>query len=137
MSDRDALIERLGEIAAAIDGRDWETIRSVFTADAHGYGKNGGPEVIIAQMRAHLDGVGPTQHLLGNHRVDVDGDSARTLTYARVYHVGAGPMEGSFYECLGEYDDRWLRTEAGWLLARRSFEIRIGLGDFAVLRPAA
>lgn len=136
MSDRDALIERLGEIAAAIDGRDWQAVRDAFTADAHGYGKDGGPDAIVAQMRAHLDGVGPTQHLLGNHRVHLDGDRARTLTYARVHHVGAGPMEGSFYECMGEYDDRWVRTEHGWLLSRRSFQIRIGLGDFAVLRPA-
>lgn len=136
MDDRAALIERLAEIAAAIDGRDWETIAGAFTADAHGYGRDGGPDAIVAQMRAHLDGVGPTQHLLGNHRVEVDGDRARTFTYARVYHVGAGPMEGSFYECMGEYDDRWVRDGETWLLTRRSFEIRIGLGDFAVLRGA-
>lgn len=111
-------------------------MRGAFAADAHGYGRDGGPDVIVAQMRAHLDGVGPTQHLLGNHRVEVDGDRARTLTYARVHHVGAGPMEGSFYECMGEYDDRWARTDRGWLLGRRTFTIRIGLGDFAVLRGA-
>ncbi|MFD7074993.1 nuclear transport factor 2 family protein [Nocardioides sp. NPDC059952] len=136
MNDRDTLIERLAEIAAAIDARDWDTIRGAVTDDAHGYGVDGGPEAIVARMQAHLGGVGATQHLLGNHRVQVDGDRARTLTYARVYHVGAGPKEGSFYECLGEYDDRWSRTDRGWLISRRTFTIRIGLGDFAVLRPA-
>lgn len=136
MNDRDALIQRLAEIASAIDGRDWDTLRGAFTEDAHGYGADGGPDVIVARMQDHLGGVGATQHLLGNHRVQVDGDHARTLTYARVYHVGAGPKEGSFYECLGEYEDLWVRAERGWLISRRTFTIRIGLGDFAVLRPA-
>lgn len=135
-TDREALIERLAEFAAAIDARDWETIETLFTPDAHGYRVDGGPGPIIADMQAHLGGVGPTQHLLGNHRVRVDGDSARTLTYARIHHVGAGPMSGSFWECMGEYDDRWVRTERGWQICRRSLTIRISLGDFAVLRPA-
>lgn len=134
-SDRDALLERLAEFAAATDARDWERLRSLFTPDAHGYRIDGGPGRIVADMRAHLGGVGPTQHLLGNHRVHVDGDEARTFTYVRVHHVGAGPKTGSFWECLGEYDDRWRRTEHGWLIRRRTFDVRISLGDFSVLRP--
>ncbi len=136
MTERDQLVERLADFATALDTRDWDWIRSVYTAAAHAYGKDGGPDAIVSHMRSYLDGVGPTQHLLGNHRVEVDADRARTLTYVRVHHVGAGPMEGSFYECMGEYDDRWVRDGDSWLLDRRSFEIRIGLGDFAVLRGA-
>jgi hypothetical protein len=45
-------------------------------------------------------------------------------------------MDGAFYECLGEYDDHWVRTDAGWQISRRWFEIRIEMGDPAVLRPA-
>ena len=132
--DRTALVEHLAEFAAATDGRDWDTIAALLTADAVAYGARG-PEAVVARMQAHLGGVGPSQHLLGNHRVRVDGDSARTLTYGRVHHVGAGPLAGSFYECLGEYDDRWVRTAAGWRISRRTFDIRISLGDVAVLRP--
>jgi hypothetical protein len=58
------------------------------------------------------------------------------LSYGRVHHVGAGTMEGSFYECMGEYDDTWLRRDGDWLLAARTFDIRIQLGEWAVLRPA-
>jgi hypothetical protein len=46
-------------------------------------------------------------------------------------------MAGWVYGCLGEYDDRWVRTAQGWQITRRSFDIRISLGDFAVLRPAS
>ena len=133
--DRDALVERLAELAAATDARDWSRIAALLTEDAVAYGATG-PAAVLERMQAHLGGVGPSQHLLGNHRVTVEGDTARTLTYGRVHHVGAGPMAGSFYECMGDYDDQWRRTPSGWLLARRHFEIRISLGDMAVLRPA-
>ncbi len=134
-SDRDQIVEALAQVAAATDARDWDTIRALFTPDTHAYGVRG-IDALVDQCDAFLGGVGPTQHLLGNHRVTVEGDTARSLTYGRVHHVGAGPMEGASYECLGEYDDHWVRTDAGWRISRRWFEIRISLGDFAVLRPA-
>jgi len=135
MSDRDDILERLALLAAATDARDWATIRALTVPAVHGYGA-AGVDAVIDTLRAHLGGVGPTQHLLGNHRVTVDGDAARSLSYGRVHHVGAGPMAGSSYECLGEYDDHWVRSPTGWLLAQRWFAIRIEIGDRAVLRPA-
>jgi ketosteroid isomerase-like protein len=133
--DRTTLVELLADFASATDSRDWETIASLLTDDVVAYSAHG-PAAVIDRMQAHLGGVGPTQHLLGNHRVHVVGDEARILTYGRVHHVGAGPRAGCFYECLGEYDDRWVRTSDGWRLDRRRFEIRIALGDVNVLSPA-
>jgi len=135
VTDRDDIVEALGVVAAAIDARDWTTLRERFTPDTHAYGARG-IDGLIAQLEAFIGGVGATQHLLGNHRITVDGDTARSLTYGRIHHVGAGPMAGAFYECLGEYDDHWVRTDAGWQISRRWFEIRIEMGDPAVLRPA-
>lgn len=133
-SPREEILECLALLAAATDRRDWGAVRDLVTDDVHGYGARGA-EAMIATMRAHLGGVGPTQHLLGNHRVTVHDDTARCLSYGRVHHVGTGPMAGSPYECLGEYDDTWVRTPDGWRLSRRWFEIRIEIGDRAVLRP--
>lgn len=133
--DRVRVVELLADFAAATDARDWATIAGLLTEDCVAYGARG-PAAVVARMRASLDGVGPSQHLLGNHRVRLDADDARVLTYGRVHHVGAGPMAGAFYECLGEYDDRLVRTADGWRISRRRFGIRIELGDVAVLRPA-
>ena len=135
MTDHEDILGALATVAAAIDGRDWDTIRARFTPDTVAYGARG-IEALIAQFEAFLGGVGPTQHLLGNHRISVDGDTALSRSYGRIHHVGAGPMDGAFYECLGEYDDHWVRTDAGWQISRRWFEIRIEMGDPAVLRPA-
>ncbi|MFF3494496.1 nuclear transport factor 2 family protein [Streptomyces sp. NPDC002795] len=132
--DRQQIIEALARLAEALDTRDWGGLAAAFTPDATGYGRTG-PDAIVANVRAHLGGCGPSQHLLGNHRVTVEGDSARSLTYARVLHQGAGERAGRFYECCGEYDDNWRRTDGGWRLCSRVFTVSLSLGDFDVLQP--
>jgi hypothetical protein len=132
--DRDQIVEALAELAAALDSRDWTAVTAAFTPDANAYGQSG-VDGIIATVRAHLGGCGPSQHLLGNHRIRISGDTAQSLTYARVHHSGAGAKTGSYFECLGEYDDEWVRHEGGWRISKRTFDMRIQLGDFSVLRP--
>lgn len=134
MGDRESISERLADVAAALDTRDWTALGEAFTAGASAYGADG-REAIVARVRAHLGGCGPSQHLLGNLRVAVDGESASSRAYARVHHVGAGESAGSFYECLGEYTDTWARTPAGWRLTGRRFAVSIELGDRSVLQP--
>lgn len=134
-ADRTALVERLAELATAIDTRDWDAIAATLTDDCIAYSVKG-PAATVRQMQDHLGGVGPTQHLLGNQRIAIDGDVADVRMAARVYHVGAGPFAHTFYECLGDYTDQWVRIDDVWRLRRRHFAIRIEMGDFGVLRPA-
>lgn len=131
---RIAVLETLHRLQAAIDQRDWDVVTNTFLPDATGYGAVG-VKSILAQMHAHLDGCGATQHLLGNEIVEFDGPEALIHAYARVYHAGAGVKAGAFFECMGEYTDRWIEIEGQWRLKKRWFEIRIMLGDFEVLRP--
>ncbi|WP_100497438.1 nuclear transport factor 2 family protein [Geodermatophilus chilensis] len=133
-SDERAIEDGLYRVAAALDARDWAALGSAFTPEACGYGA-AGRDAIVARVRAHLGGCGPSQHLLGNVRVRVDGDTASSLTYARVHHVGVGDRAGSFYECMGEYSDTWARTAEGWQLTGRRFTVTIELGDRSVLQP--
>src|SRR5699024_3154972 len=82
---------------------------------------------------------GPSQHLLGNHRVELAvagaDDLARSRTYARVMHVGAGDLAELSYECYGEYTDTWTRTPEGWRIRSREFHVGFDRGDRRVLRP--
>lgn len=133
--DRTAIIETLAELAASFDRRDWDASRNLMLEDVVAYGHTGVDSVIDDNLRAHLGGCGPSQHLLGNHRVRINGDDATSTTYARVYHQGAGNRSGLSFECFGEYHDAWKRTDAGWRLASRRFDVSIVLGDFEVLQP--
>jgi hypothetical protein len=133
-ADERAIERALHGVAATLDTRSWEALSEAFVADARGYGAVG-REAIVARVRAHLGGCGPSQHLLGNVRVIIDGDTASSLAYARVHHVGIGEQSGAFYECLGEYTDAWVRTSDGWRLTSRRFEVQIEIGDRSVLQP--
>jgi hypothetical protein len=133
--DRVAIIESLAELAASFDHRDWDASRALMCSDVEAYGHSGVDAVIDNNLRAHLGGCGPSQHLLGNHRIAIDGAEATSVTYARVFHQGIGEHSGKSFECFGEYHDTWKRRDSVWLLASRRFEIGIVLGDFEVLQP--
>lgn len=137
ITPREQVIETLADFARATDARDWSTLHGLLDLDARGYGVTGATQ-IVAQMTAHLGGVGFTQHLLSNHRVTfTDEQTARAFSYGRIMHVGTGPFEGQTLEIYGEYDDKLARRHDGrWVLTRRWFDIQHSVGDRALLRPA-
>ena len=120
--------------AAAFDSRDWKDLDEVFTEDVVGYGVEG-REAVVAFVRSFLGGCGPSQHLLGNHQVTIVGDTAKSVCKARVMHIGAGARSHLTYECFGNYLDDLVRTDAGWRISKRIFDVTITLGDTSVLRP--
>jgi 3-phenylpropionate/cinnamic acid dioxygenase small subunit len=136
--DRTAIVELLNRYATCLDERDWSGLEDVFHPDANGhYGSLiEGRSAIIASIRSFLGGCGPSQHLLGNYHVDVDGDHARSSTQARVIHVGAGDRaQLTRYEAIGTYHDEHVRTTDGWRIISRHFDVRISVGDIGVLHP--
>jgi hypothetical protein len=142
-TDRDAIVDVVNRYAYSLDERDWALLDQVFAVDATGqYGGPGSPleglEAIGASIRSFLDGCGPSQHLLGNHIVEVNGDEAVSRCKARVYHYGAGERAAlTPYECFGVYRDRLRRTPEGWRIAERVFDVQHAVGDIKILQPAS
>lgn len=137
-ADRTAIVELLNRYATCLDERDWSGLEDVFHIDARGhYGSPiQGRSAIIASIRSFLGGCGPSQHLLGNYHVDIDGDHARSSTQARVIHLGSGErMRLTPYEAIGTYHDEHVRTADGWRIIIRHFDVRISIGDIGVLNP--
>lgn len=134
-TDRTEILERLAGLAAALDAKDWASFDTFFLPEAVAY-RATGRAAIGARVQGHLGGAGPTHHLLGNHRVTFGAGTARSQTYVRVHHVGAGTMAGHFYECLGQYNDAWVKTPEGWKISERVIDVWIQMGDIAVLQPA-
>jgi len=136
--DRVAIVEVLDRYATALDRRDWALLDDVFTADACVSFRAGeviGSAAIVAAIRAHLDGCGPTQHLLGNYRVRILGDRAESACYVRAIHVGAAAQVDRTYEVGIEYRDVLERTGAGWRIAARSFHTLWETGSRKLLGP--
>lgn len=129
-----AIVDVVVRCAAAFDRREWDALDEVFTINASAYGVEG-REAVVAFVRSFLGGCGPSQHLLGNHHVLVDGNTAKSVCKARVFHVGAGDRAHLTYECFGNYWDDLVLTDSGWRIATRKFEVTISLGDTSVLQP--
>jgi hypothetical protein len=137
-SERQSIIDVLNAYATCLDARDWSGLTAVFHPDAVGiYAATlTGRAAVIESIRSFLGGCGPSQHLLGNYRISINGDTAESSTKARVLHVGAGERADlTPYEAIGTYHDRHLRTADGWRIIHRHFDVQISIGDINVLHP--
>jgi len=136
--ERQAIIDVLNTYATCLDTRHWSGLNDVFHPRATGkYGVElNGRAAIVDAIRSFLDGCGPSQHLIGNYQISIDGDQAQSSTKARVLHVGAGERaELTPYEAIGVYHDRHVRTAGGWRIIRRHFDVHISIGDINILQP--
>ena len=137
--ERQAIIDVLNAYATCLDTRDWLGLNNVFHPEAVGiYAAtlNGRTE-IVDSIRSFLGGCGPSQHLLGNYQISIDGDTAESSTKARVLHIGAGERADlTPFESIGVYLDRHVRTADGWRIIHRHFDVHITTGDINVLQPA-
>ena len=135
LDDRHQIIEQLNLLALLLDHRSWDRFGEVFAPDVDAYGHQGIDAVVTDSVRRHLGGCGPSQHLLGNYQIAVDGDAAHSVTRIRVMHQGAGERADRCWECFGEYHDAWARTPDGWRMTNRRMDVTMSFGDFAVLQP--
>ncbi|MGZ8813386.1 MAG: nuclear transport factor 2 family protein, partial [Mycobacterium sp.] len=76
--ERQQIIDTLNTYATCLDTRDWLGLNNVFHPQAVGiYAVTlNGRAAIVDSIRSFLDGCGPSQHLLGNYQISIDGDNA-------------------------------------------------------------
>ena len=97
--EREEIVAVLVRYARAIDTKDWELLHTCFTADAAcDYGPlgswPGADDLVVFMEEAHA-GMGPTQHLLSNFQIEVDGDRASSLTYVHATPISRTPRTGT------------------------------------------
>ncbi len=144
--DRFAIIAVLDRYSECLDTRSWERLDEVFTEDVEmdfeAWAQTG-LDPVRDTIRSYLDGCGPSQHLLGNYRIELDlaldgdrdGDRASSKCYCRVMHFGKGEHEGKTYETWIEYADELIRTKAGWRSCKRVARASMHQGDPSLLGP--
>lgn len=141
MSERDLILELLADAAWIFDHKQWDRMGEVFTPDTEAYGQQG-IEALTANTVRYLGGCGPTQHLIGNHRVRIDGDTATVVSYVRAFHLSpdVDRMERArpdqFWDFLGEYHDTLVRAADGWRISRRVCIPRASTGSLDLLAGA-
>ena len=109
----------------AIDQRDWDAYRSVYTEDAVIDDVSAGPgnsvDAMVAFLSGALERVVLIQHAISTSLVEVDGDTAHARTVCHcpvVLDRGDGQTE-MFFQGLW-YVDELVRTPDGWKIAKRA-----------------
>jgi alkylhydroperoxidase/carboxymuconolactone decarboxylase family protein YurZ len=124
-ADRMEIVELLHRYAHAIDSGNLGLLADVFTADAtvdfgsvdqyvEGESVVKGIETIRSWFEKALAPFPGVLHFMTNHRIELDGDEARTETLMQVLHISMG----------GIYRGHAVRTKAGWRLDRFDLEER-------------
>ena len=136
-----ALAQTLTRYATACDTRNWDLLQQVFTPDCTTIYGGGYTCEGVARVRhmisTHLDGCGPTQHLLGNLEVDASNlVHPRSKIQVRAVHQGLGERAHLRYDAIGFYEDEWLQLPQGWRIQKRSMTMLLEIGDRSVLQPA-
>lgn len=122
----------------ALDTKDWALLDEVFLPDATA--ELGAPvtleglEAIRGRIRSALEHLDDSQHLVGNHEIDVTGDSATHRCYLQAQHIRAGASGGPNYIVAGRYEDRLVRASDGWRIAHRRLTVMWTEGNVAVVR---
>ncbi|EKF24225.1 snoaL-like domain protein [Mycolicibacterium hassiacum DSM 44199] len=116
-ADEAEIARLLYRYARAVDTKDWELYRSVFTPDAHidysSAGAAAGSRDEVADWLAANFGVLEwSMHYITNIEADVDGDTARVRAMFYNPMQFPGMSEPSF--CGGYYHHDLVRTADGW-----------------------
>jgi hypothetical protein len=126
ISDRLEIEDLVYCYSQAIDQQAFDVLDTVFTADAFvDYSAMGGAKGSYPEVKAFLQGALPGlvdyYHMVGNIRLQLDGDRAtgRVMCFNPM-GVPMPQQQGPHMMFLGLfYVDEYVRTDAGWRIARR------------------
>ncbi len=119
----DAQIRQLvARYAFHLDHREMEPLAALFSADATMRSMDGrinahGPDAIVDMFRRRFDVLGPGSHYMHDIQIDfVDDDHATGRASGHAELLRSGRM----FVAAMRYDDRYVRTAAGWRFADRA-----------------
>jgi ketosteroid isomerase-like protein len=123
--DRLDVIDTCTRMAWHADQREWDLLRTVFADRVllDYTSLNGGepvtltPDEIVGAWSQTLGGFDATQHLITNHLVTVDGDTAVCTAAFQATHRLANPFGSPLWKLGGTYRFELTRTAGGWRIA--------------------
>jgi hypothetical protein len=143
MDDRQAIIDLTYTYAWSLDLREFDGLRSVFAPDATASLRGMecvGVDGIIERISSSILKLDATQHLVSNHQVVIDGDTATCRCQLQSQHAvrGTGPNGGDGTFLIGGYyDDRLERRAEGWRIVHRTLVQTWMTGDYSIIRRPA
>ena len=117
----------------AVDRRDWRLLGEIFVPDATVTVRSSslmtGTGEIVSRYRRGLSKYDSTHHMVTNHEIAVEGDTALHSCLVHAQHVRPGAAGDSIFAIGGRYEDRLIRTPHGWRLRHRELVTLWSEGD--------
>ena len=136
--DRLAVEDVVRRYFELVDTKAWDDFDEVLTEDTLARW------TATSEVRGRDALVAATRHMVGSdeiltfHHVAamspvLDGDRASVTARVRAMHYGLGPRQGMFYESLAVQPTDLVRTPAGWLISRHTWNVMVKLGNMEEL----
>ena len=119
-----------------IDQGPRERLREIFTKDAVFIIDTrhlNGLDEIRGKIDRTLGGLSASQHIVSNHQVSIDGDTATSRCYLHAQHTRNGTEGGENYVMAGRYLDKLVRVDSQWRITERQLMIDWTEGNSEVL----
>ncbi len=137
VEDRLDVIDATSRLCVLIDARDWDGVERLFAeqVDLDYTALNGGeaqtvrPADIVAGWRAALEPLATTQHLLGNHLIEVLGDEATCVANVQGTHSSPCRTGSPLWVVGGRYDFRLRRGPSGWRITAMKLSVQWASGN--------
>lgn len=126
LADKQAIYEVVLRYCRGVDRLDLELVRSCYHPDGvdHHTGFSGVRDDYIAWVGQGLRRFSGTQHLVGNHLIELDGDTAFGEAYGNAHHWGDPPDDPRLnFTSAFRYVDRYERRDGEWRISER-FAVR-------------
>jgi len=147
--DREEIIETINAIGLYADFNQWDRVAAQFADEvvidytSYTLASVGAdepeaisPQEVITAWQTVLPGYAYTQHLVGNHQVDISGDEATAVSTVHATHILENAEGDDFWIFLGDYEHHLVRTRDGWRVTRMTANLRSELGNLNLPRLA-
>lgn len=128
--DKDAIRDVRARFALALDTRNWELFKTLFTdsveVDFSSLGmarQTLSPDGVAEMFQRSFEHSQGTQQIYSNFLIDLDGDTATCSSYLLGHHFTPGFEGGDEVSLRGRYIDRFERTGEGWKIAASTFSL--------------
>jgi len=125
LCDHASIVKTCTLLARMADRQDWASFEEIFTeeVDLDYTSLNGGEPLqlprqsVIAGWSAVLGGLDATQHLVGNHLVTLNGDTAECTASVLATHILENEQGDPVWTVGGHYLYSLVRTAEGWRIS--------------------
>ncbi len=144
-SDRDAIVDVTTRLGWYADQRRWDELLGLFagqvtldyTSLAGGEPVTVSPADIVASWKGGLGGLDATQHVVSNHLVDLDGDTAVATAQFIAIHRLDNPHGDPLWTLGGHYRWTLARHQGRWRITTMTMTATWATGNRHIMTLAA